>query len=164
MNKCEKTRQKLRIGGDFMIKISNNSIKKQKRKKILIACIGQCVHVAGSHNFMNVATKLGFECVFLGPATPNSVIIEKLKNVKPNILGLSYRLTPSTLRPILQQFKEKYEKLNQKPQQLFFAGTAEVVKVAKEFGMFHYYFIGGESKYKIISILREDLAASEEKA
>ncbi|MFX1572927.1 MAG: methionine synthase [Promethearchaeota archaeon] len=146
-----------------MIKIDNNSIKKKKRKKILTACIGQCVHVAGAHNFMNIATQLGFECLFLGPATSNSVIIDKLKILKPDILGLSYRLTPSTLRPILQQFKEKYEKLKEQPQQLFFAGTPEVVKVAKEFSFFHQYFIGGESKYKIISILRKELVPSEEK-
>ncbi len=145
-----------------MTKIQNNNIKKQEGIKILATCIGQCVHVAGTYNFMNIATQLGFECLFLGPAIPNSIIINKLKTIKPDILGLSYRLTPSTLKPILQQFIEKYEELKEKPQRLFFAGTPEVVKVAKEFNFFHEYFIGGESKYKIISILRNDLASSEE--
>jgi len=145
-----------------MIKINNN-IKKEKREKILTACIGQCVHVAGTYNFMNIATQLGFECIFLGPAVPNSEIINKIKMLKPGILGLSYRLTPSTLRPILQQFKQEYLELKEKPQQLFFAGTPEVVRVAKEFNIFHEYFIGGESKHKIISILRKDLVAPEEK-
>ncbi|MFW9946599.1 MAG: hypothetical protein ACFFDX_07190, partial [Candidatus Odinarchaeota archaeon] len=146
-----------------MIKINNKSNKKQKEKKILTTCIGQCVHVAGPYNFMNIATQLGFQCLFLGPATPSSMIIDKIEMFKPDILGLSYRLTPSTLKPILQEFKEKYEKLKYKPQQLFFAGTPEVVKVAKGFNLFDEYFIGGESKYKIISILRNDLEASEEK-
>jgi len=147
-----------------MVKITNNSTKKEKGKKIIIACIGQCVHVAGPYNFMTIATQFGFHCSFLGPATPNSIIINKLKTFKPDILGLSYRLTPSTLRPLIQDFKEKYEKLKFKPQQLLFAGTPEVVKVAREFKLFHEYFIGGESKYKIISILRKDLATSEEKS
>ncbi len=141
----------------------NNSIKKQEVKKILTACIGQCVHVAGSHNFMNIASQLGFECIFLGPATPHSEIINKLKMIKPDILGLSYRLTPSTLKPLLQKFLEEYEKLTHKPKQLLFAGTPGAVKVAKEFSIFNEYFIGGESKYKIISLLRKDLANSEEK-
>jgi len=146
--------------------IKNNyadGIKYQKGKKILTACIGQCVHVAGPYNFMNIATQLGFECLFLGPATPNSMIIDKIKILKPDILGLSYRLTASTLRPILEKFKQKYEKLEYKPQQLFFAGTPEVIKVAKDFGLFHEFFIGGESKYKMISILRKDLIPSREK-
>ncbi len=146
-----------------MIKINNNNFKKERRKKILTASLGQCVHVAGNHNFMNIATQLGYECEFLGPATPNSVIIDKLKIFKPDILGLSYRLTSSTLRPILQDFKEQYMFLKEKPSQLFFAGTPEVVKVAKEFALFHEFFIGGESKYKIISILRNESADSIEK-
>ncbi|MFW9998707.1 MAG: methionine synthase [Candidatus Hodarchaeota archaeon] len=146
----------------MIMKDNNNNIKRLKTKKILTACIGQCVHVAGSYNFMNIATQLGFECFFLGPAVPNSVIIDKIKRVKPDILGLSYRLTPSTVIPILQNFKKKYEKSEYKPKQLFFAGTPEVVRIAKDFGIFHEFFIGGESKYKIISILRNELAVSGE--
>ncbi|MFX0040394.1 MAG: methionine synthase [Promethearchaeota archaeon] len=147
-----------------MINNNNNRIKKQEVKRILTACIGQCVHVAGIHNFMNIASQLGFKCIFLGPATPHSKIVNKLKIIRPNILGLSYRLTPSTLKPLLQKFSEEYEKLTYKPKQLLFAGTPGGVKVAKEYGIFNEYFIGGESKYKIISILRKDLVSSEEKA
>jgi len=145
-----------------MVKINNIRFKNQKARKILTACLGQCVHVAGVHNFRMIATELGFECLFLGPATPVSVIINKLKTFGPNILGLSYRLTPSTLRPILQEFKEKYKELKEKPQKLLFAGTTEVVKVAKESNLFQEFFTGGESKHKIISILRNDLSAYKE--
>ncbi|MFW9784043.1 MAG: methionine synthase [Candidatus Heimdallarchaeota archaeon] len=145
-----------------MIKI-NNSIKKHKRKSILTACIGQCVHVAGIYNFMNIANKFGFKCIFLGPATSISMIINKIKMIKPDILGLSYRLTPSTLKPILEEFKEEYKKLEYKPKQLYFAGITESIKVAKQFDLFQQYFIGGESKHKIISILRENSSFSEEK-
>ncbi len=145
-----------------MIDTNNNRIKKLKAKKILMACIGQCVHVAGPYNFMNIATQLGFECLFLGPATPIQVIINKIQIYKPDILGLSYRLTPFTVIPILKNFINKYEKSKYKSQQLFFAGTPEVVKIAQDFGIFHEYFIGGESKHKIISILRKDIATSKE--
>jgi len=123
-------------------------------KKILIACIGQCVHVAGIHNFINIATQLGYECNFLGSATPNSIIIKEIQNYHPDIVGLSYRLTPSTVRPLLIDFFKEYESLDKKPLKKFFAGTLDVVKVAKEFGKFDEYFIGGESRFKIISILK----------
>ena len=125
-------------------------------KKILTACVGQCVHVAGTHNFMNIAKKLGYECVFLGPATSVSEIINKIQKIEPHIVGLSYRLTPSTLRHLLENFFNQYELLEKKPERLFFAGTPEVIRVAKEFNEFDEYFIGGESKYKMISILRND--------
>ena len=141
----------------------NQASKLQKRRKILTACIGQCVHMAGIYNFMNIASQLGFKCLFLGPATSISIIINQMQMYKPSILGLSYRLTPSTLKPILQELIEKFEEIDEKPQKLFFAGTPDGVKVAKECNLFQEYFIGGESKYKIISILRNELLINTEK-
>ena len=133
---------------------------KQKKKLILTACIGQCVHVAGSYNFMQIAKQLGYKTIFLGPATPISVIMDTVKETKPEILGLSYRLTPKTVLPLLKEFFQYYNKLNKKPDKLIFAGTPEVVETAKKVGNFDYYFIGGEPKYEIISILRNTRQSS----
>jgi len=127
-----------------------------KKKEILMACLGQCVHVAGVYNFMNIADHLGYNCKFIGPATNISKIINSIKVIKPHIVGLSYRLTPMTVKPLLNKFFEQYNKLNLKPKKLFFAGTPKVVEVAKKFNKFDEYFIGGESKFKIISILKFD--------
>ena len=69
------------------------------KKEILIACLGQCVHVAGAYNFMNIADHLSYNCKFLGPATSISKIINSIKINKPHIVGLSYRLTPITIKP-----------------------------------------------------------------
>ena len=33
--------------------------KNTNEKMILLTCIGQCVHVAGSYNFMHIAEQLG---------------------------------------------------------------------------------------------------------
>jgi len=131
-------------------------LKSKNGKRILTACIGQCVHVAGTYNFINIASQLGYKCKFLGPAIPTAKIIKEIQKQKYNIVGLSYRLTPSTVRPLLKDFIEKYKKIERKPERLFFAGTPEVVDVAKEFKIFDEYFIGGETKYKLISILKND--------
>jgi methylmalonyl-CoA mutase cobalamin-binding subunit len=133
------------------------------RKRILTTCIGQCVHVAGAYNFINIASQLGFNCKFLGPAMPVSKIIDEIQKFKPDIVGISYRLTPSTVRPLLDCFSKIYEKLEEKPARLFFAGTPKVVKIAKEFKIFDEYFAGGESKYKIISILKNEENNSKKK-
>ncbi len=137
--------------------------KNTNEKMILLTCIGQCVHVAGSYNFMHIAEQLGYNCIFLGPATPISEIINKIKLYNPCIIGLSYRLTPETVKPLLKQFFKKYLKLKEKPERLYFAGTKEVVKIAKKYKQFDELFIGGESKYKIISSLRNESATPEEK-
>ena len=137
--------------------------KNTNEKMILLTCIGQCVHVAGAYNFMQIAEQLGYSCIFLGPATPISEIINKIELYHPSIVGLSYRLTPETVKPLLKQFFKKYIKLKEKPEKLYFGGTKEVVKIAKKYKQFDELFIGGESKYKIISSLRKDLATPEEK-
>ena len=134
----------------------NNSSILGNGKKILTASIGQCVHIAGTYNFIDIATQLGFECIALGPAIPISHIIKEIKLTQPYILGLSYRLTPSTIKPLLEEFKKEYKKLEIRPSKIFFAGTPEVVKIAKSFDFIDEFFIGGESKFKIISILRND--------
>jgi glutamate mutase epsilon subunit len=137
-------------------KIIIQNSKDRKNKKILIACIGQCVHVAGAYNFMGIATQLGYECKFLGPATPIWKLISEIQIYNPEIMGLSYRLTPSTVKPLLENFFKNFEKIENKPNKLYFAGTSEVINVVKEFNKFDEYFIGGESKHQIISILKDE--------
>ncbi|TFF96256.1 MAG: methionine synthase [Promethearchaeota archaeon] len=128
-----------------------------------MASINPCVHVAGVYNFKNIAEKIGFDTIFLGPSTLIGEIIEKIKELTPSIVGLSYRLTPSTLEPSLKKFFKEYKKLKYKPNRLFFAGTAELFKTAKRFKMFDVFFTGGESKYDIISVLREGKKVKEKK-
>ncbi|TFF93304.1 MAG: methionine synthase [Promethearchaeota archaeon] len=139
------------------MKAESNSLRTLKKKKVILtANIGQCVHVAGTFNFMNIATNLGYKCIFLGPAVPISEIIKNIKKYNPHILGLSYRLTPKTVKPLLERFLAKYNQLDKKPKRIFFSGTPAVVQEAKKCDIFDAYFVGGESRFKIISILRED--------
>ena len=126
------------------------------KKIILTACLGQCVHVAGVYNFMNIAKQIGYTCKFLGPANNTINIINAIKIYKPYIVGLSYRLTSSTVRPLLIDFFKNYKKIKEKPNKLFFAGTPKVVKIAEEFKEFEELFIGGEPRFKIISLLGEE--------
>ncbi len=41
-----------------------------RERLILGAAIGDCVHVAGVVNFLNLAEQVGFRTVMLGPAVP----------------------------------------------------------------------------------------------
>ncbi|MHA1337668.1 MAG: hypothetical protein ACTSPW_18305, partial [Promethearchaeota archaeon] len=55
------------------------NLDQNRNKKILLACIGQCVHVAGTYNFMQIAQNMGYDCIFLGPAVPISKLIDEIK-------------------------------------------------------------------------------------
>ncbi|TXT59643.1 MAG: hypothetical protein BAJALOKI3v1_1040013 [Promethearchaeota archaeon] len=136
--------------------MDKNQLKFKKEKIILTASIGQCVHVAGTQNFISIAEKLGYNCIFLGPANSISDVIKSIKKHQPDIIGLSYRLTPETVKPLLKSFFRKYQKLDHQAEQLYFAGTAKVIEIVKQFKQFDRYFIGDESRYEIISILKNE--------
>ena len=50
------------------------SIKKQKT--VVAGALGECVHVAGVVNFLQLAEQAGWRTVFLGPAVPISQAIQ----------------------------------------------------------------------------------------
>ena len=54
-----------------------------KKKLIVGAAIGDCVHVAGVVNFLNLAEELGYETICLGPAV--SVDAASSKRSRPSI-------------------------------------------------------------------------------
>ena len=126
------------------------------KRKILTACIAPCVHVAGAINFGNIASLLGFQVKFLGPTRKVNEIIDEIVKWNPEIVGLSYRLTPANVRPLLEEFFIMYDQLDPKPARLYFAGTPPVVVIAQEFARFDAFFEGGESSNRIISILKNE--------
>ncbi len=135
---------------------------KSKNRKILTAALAPCVHVAGAMNFGNIASLLGFQVKFLGPARKANEIIDEIVKWNPDIVGISYRLTPGNVKQLLEEFFSIYDTLDQKPTLLYFAGTPPVVAVAKESGRFDYYFEGGESSNLIIRILKNEECNAEQ--
>ena len=89
--------------------------------------------------------------------------MNEIQKEKYDIVGINYRLTPSTVRPLLQDFIKGYERIENKPERIFFAGTPEVVKVAKGFKIFDEYFVGGESRHRLILILKNEKLSSDQK-
>ena len=112
--------------------------------KIMGASVGNCVHVGGIVNFLKLAEKHGYQTSFLGPATPVSRVVEEFEKSKPDIVALSYRLTPETAKKILLELKEA--KLGGKfgKARLIFGGTPAVSKVATELGIFDWVVTGSE--------------------
>lgn len=123
-------------------------------KKIIAATIGNCVHVAGTMNFLNLAEKEGYETDFIGIALPIDTIIEKIKELKPDVVGLSYRLTPEPLEEILDELKGKIEEENVSNITWIFGGTEPTAKVAEKTGIFTKIFYGTEDIDEVIGYLK----------
>jgi len=123
--------------------------------KILGAAIGNCVHVGGVNAFLNLAKGMGYEVEFLGPAVPIRQLVSAIKMRKPDIVALSYRLTPESATPLLQELKQELDKDPAlKQRRYLFGGTAPVAMVARDSGIFEAAFDGSESVEVIKARLR----------
>lgn len=127
--------------------------------RILGASIGNCVHVGGIVNFLKLAEKHGYETTFLGPATPVSRVVEAFVRHRPDVLALSYRLTPETGRNVLQEVREAKAQGSFGTAKLIFGGTPEVAKIATEFGIFDWVVTGSESPEDFRAWLTGQIAA-----
>ena len=118
-----------------------------KTKTILGATIGNCVHVAGVANFLRIASDAGFDTELLGIAVPVDKIINAVKEKKPDVLALSYRLTPDNGKILLNELLDKLETFpNLK---LLFGGLPELAEYAEKTNRFIMCFKGDEIYNKI---------------
>jgi len=109
-------------------------------KLMIAASIGSDVHIAGPINFLELAKKYGYETRFLGPAVSLNRLIDNIKAQKPDVVGISYRLTPQTLEPLLAQLKGLIEENNLRGITWLFGGTPQNCLVAERFGIFERVF------------------------
>jgi hypothetical protein len=123
--------------------------------KILGAALGNCVHVAGVLSFLDIARKLGNDTVFLGPAVPVKQLAKAIREHDPDIVALSYRLSPESAAAVFADLKAAVQ---EDPilarRKYFFGGTPPVVALARETGMFDVCFDGTEPEVAVAKALR----------
>ncbi len=124
------------------------------KKKILGASAGNCVHVAGILNFLKLAERYGYETLFLGPAVSVEKISEAIKQHNPDLIAISYRLTPEVLKKLLIALKKEVEKNRWQDKTFIFGGTPPTAEVARQSGLFEATFGGLESPEDITSFLK----------
>lgn len=125
----------------------------KKRKFILGASIGNCVHVAGVIHFLQLAEDEGYETEFIGPATSIDRLFDRIEKTKPDMVGVGYRLTPQNVIPLLQEIAERRKSLSIQPQWVF-GGTKPVADIAKEYGFFSFVSDGFDDINDSIRFLR----------
>lgn len=129
--------------------------------RILAASIGSCIHVAGVIAFLDIAEKLGYETRFLGPAVPVEELVEEVLVHDPDIVGVSYRLTPENVRPLLTELKAKIKTYGLGGKRWIFGGTQPVGDVAAEFGIFEAIFAGLTTMEDTIAYLKREKVTKE---
>ncbi len=131
-----------------------------QKKLIVGAAIGDCVHVAGVVNFLNLAEQLGYQTVCLGPAVSIDTLLEKVSALDPAMVAVGYRLTPENCRSLLAELSTKVRAAcvspNDQQRTWLFGGTEPCVEVAKETNLFQMTFASGTTKPAVLAFLRAE--------
>lgn len=123
-------------------------------KTIIGAAIGSCVHVGGLHHFLKLAETEGYRTISFGPAVPVKRIIKLIREEKPDITAISYRLTPETASELFDNLKDELQKEGLKNTRMIFGGTPPVAAVALKSGLFEKVFDGTDKAESIKQYLR----------
>ncbi len=124
-------------------------------KKIIGLTLGNCVHVAGTMNYLNLAEKENHKTEFIGIGVSVKDLIKIIKDKKPDIVGLSYRLSPEPLNGILKDLKKIIE-VNEylKDIDWLFGGTELTGLVAEKYNIFDKIFYGNEDIDEVIAYIK----------
>lgn len=125
-------------------------------KLILGACLGNCVHVAGTLNFLQLAKAKGYQTKFLGPATPISTILDEVEKTNAPIIGLSYRLTPTAAYRLTLKLKKEVHRRNLTNRTWLFGSTTPVTEKVRKVEFFDYYFDGKSTDEDVLMFLATD--------
>jgi methylmalonyl-CoA mutase cobalamin-binding subunit len=106
--------------------------------------LGTCVHVAGVQRFLRMCEEEGYRTIFLGPAVSPQELVKAIAKQKPDIVALSYRLTPEVAERLFQELKKLLAARGLTDLRFVFGGTPPVAEVAKRAGLFERVFSGLE--------------------
>lgn len=127
---------------------------------ILGAALGSCVHVAGIIHFLSIAEDEGYKTKFLGPAVSVDALFDAIYKEKPDIVSISYRLTPSTVTPLLNEINIRRRELPF-PVDWEFGGTKPVSDIARTYGFFSFISDGFDDINDSLRYLRKISRTSE---
>ncbi len=121
---------------------------------VVAGALGNCVHVAGVLSFLNLARTAGYKTVFLGPAVSVADFAEAVAGHDPELVAVSYRLTPEVAGALIAQLQEALAERALLERRFVFGGTAPVAEVARSSGLFEEVFTGGESPEQVLAYLQ----------
>ena len=129
-------------------------MKGKKTKTLVVAALGEDVHVAGISNFANQAEREGYKTVFLGPAVSVRELIGAIRETDADLVGISYRLSPESAKYHLTNLKNSLTEEGLIDRRYVFGGTPPAAEVAKSTGLFERVFDGTEPVEEVLSVLK----------
>ena len=93
--------------------------KSASKRRVMVGAIGKCVHNLGVENFADWMEDLGigYMTVKLGPAVPIQEVINKIREARPEVVGVSMRLGDLHLDELITEFVETATQYNLGPRE-----------------------------------------------
>jgi methylmalonyl-CoA mutase cobalamin-binding subunit len=87
------------------------------RRRVMVGAIGKCVHNLGVETFADWMEDqdLGYVTVKLGPAVPIQEVINKIREARPEVVGVSMRLGDLHVDKLITEFVESATKYGLHP-------------------------------------------------
>jgi len=125
-----------------------------KPPRVLGASLGACVHVAGIRNFLDLCDREGCRTTFLGPAVGPKALAEAAAANRPDIVAVSYRLSPEGAENLFRELKDEIERAGLTGVRFVFGGTPPAAAAAERSGLFERVFSGREPVEDILAYIR----------
>ena len=133
-------------------------------RTVIASALGNCVHVAGIVKFLSIAAELGYKTVFLGAANSVDKIVDVIEREDPELVGISYRLTPEVAGRLVTELKDKLQSRSLLDRRFVFGGTPPVCDTVGKLDLFERCFNGLEELEEVWSYLRgtnDDIGSSD---
>ncbi len=130
------------------------ALNHNRQPTIVCGALCECVHVAGMYRVLRLAREQGWRTVFLGPAVSIAAFIGAIQETDPDLIALSYRLTPDTGESLLRDFYHAIEESGLTDKRFCFGGTPPVVQRARRLGWLERCFDGTEPIEDVLGYLR----------
>lgn len=126
-------------------------------RTVLAGALGEDAHVAGVASFLRLAEEVGWRTIYLGPAVPIERFLDSIRQHNPDLVAVSYRLTPETGEALLKRFIESVRQARLEQRRFVFGGTPPLAAIARQLGFFERCFSGEEPLDEVIAYLKGEL-------
>ena len=126
------------------------------------AALGNCVHVAGLLNFMRLAAREGYDTISLGTAVPVERLVSEIERLQPQLVAVSYRLTPEVARALLDDLARQLRQRGLTDRKFIFGGTEPVAEQARQLGLFDEVFGGQATPDDVVAYLHGGVRAAQQ--
>ena len=150
---------------------AENQPESGRKRRVMVGAVGKCVHNLGVEGFADWMEDLGlgYSSVKLGPAVPIQEVINKVREARPEVVGVSMRLGDLHVDKLITEFIQVASEFGLHPRKsgirYSFGGlrpAANLVRAMTGLPLEEDRFIREDEKHYDLEAVREEYSEKEE--